>query len=83
MCIILSITGLFKMLLIIIGVFVVLRFIGQLMIAKRNLVVENQLKKERANLEKQRKFIEKNKGKITINNQSNINYQDIDFKEVE
>ncbi len=71
------------MLLILIGVFVLLRFIGQLMIAKRNLTEEKQLKNQQANLEKQRKFVEKNKGRITIVNQQNKNIQDIDYKDVD
>ena len=64
--ILLSITGLFKMVLIILGVMVVLRVIGQLMIARRNADAErDMLQKER---ESQRMSSEarKNLGKTTI-----------------
>ena len=80
-----SATGLFRMLLIIIGAIVLLRFIGQLMNAKRNLAEESQLKeRERRNkAEKIKK--EKNLGKTNVieKNYGGINAEDVDFEEVE
>jgi len=82
MTIILSITGLFKMLLMLIGVFVLLRFIGQLMIARRNMVQQNELNRQRMQLEKQKQFVEKNKGKISISKSSN-KAEDTDYEIIE
>ena len=47
MTFILSIPGLLKTVLILIGVFVALRFLGQMMIAKRNLAEQNALKEQK------------------------------------
>lgn len=80
-----SATGLFRMLLIIIGAIVLLRFLGQLMNAKRNLAEEQQLKErdQRNRAEKKRK--EKNLGKTKVlgKNTGGLNAEDVDFEEVE
>ena len=84
----LSLTGLFKTILILIGVFVILRFIGQLMIAKRNLAEQNALRSSLKKEEVEKNFKEKNKGKIFILNENNkqneqdYNVNDVDFEEV-
>jgi uncharacterized membrane protein len=77
--------GVLRMILIIIGVIVVLRFIGQLMIAKRNIDEQNRGKAERDQLEKQRKHVEKNKGKTTLvgkTAKSSEPFEDVDYEEV-
>lgn len=80
-----SITGLFKTLLLIIGAMVVLRFIGRVMIAKRNL------DEERAMLDKERKFQRerneklRNFGKVTVSRKPSADSaktEDVDFEEV-
>ena len=53
-----SVTGFIRTILIIIGAIVALRFLGQLMIAKRNM------EKERAMNERQRKFEQERSQKI-------------------
>lgn len=63
---ILSISGLFKTILLIIGAFVLLRFIGQLMIAKRNIDEEKRLNDLQNKIRKQKEFVERNTGKINI-----------------
>jgi hypothetical protein len=40
-----SVSGLFRMILIILGVFVLLRFIGQILIAKNNIASQNEMKR--------------------------------------
>lgn len=82
MSIILSITGVFKTVLILLGVFVLLRFIGQLMVAKRNLAESQQLKRQDEALSKARKYVEKNSGKTTIIPPKNRTAEDVDFEEV-
>lgn len=82
MTIILSITGVFKTLLILIGVFVLLRFIGQLMIARRNIAEQNELNRQRMQYEKQKQFVEQNKGKISIS-KSSSKAEDTDYEIVE
>lgn len=81
-----SVTGLFRTLLIIGGVFLLLRFLGQFMVAKRNM------EEEREHNSKQRKFKEakraqkqsEGKTKILGKNVSNHNdIQDVDFEEID
>ncbi len=77
--------GVLRMILIIIGVIVVLRFMGQLMIAKRNIDEQNRGKAERDQLEKQRKYVEKNKGKTILvgkTAKSSEPFEDVDYEEV-
>ncbi len=64
--VLLSVTGLFRTLLIILAVIILLRFIGKLMTAKRNVDEERRLNKE---LDKQDQMIadaRKNYGKTTL-----------------
>jgi len=78
-----SVTGVFKTFLLILGVFVALRFIGRLMIAKRNLEEENRLKKERDKFDRELKQKKINLGKTSIlNSRSNSSIEDVDFEEV-
>jgi uncharacterized membrane protein YhiD involved in acid resistance len=81
-----SITGLFRTLLILIGAFVLLRFIGQLMNAKRNMDEEHSLNKQQRDFENERKAKQQNLGKTSVlsktqNTESTA--EDIDFKEVD
>lgn len=82
MIIILSVSGVFKILLILIGVFVLLRFIGQLMIARRNIAEQNELNRQKMQYEKQKQFVEKNKGKISIS-KSPYKAEDTDYEIME
>ncbi len=82
MSILLSISGLFKTVLILIGVFVALRFLGQLMVARRNIAEQNVLRERSAQLKKEKEFVEKNKGKISISRKSNPHAEDVDYEEV-
>ena len=78
-----SVVGLVKTSLILIGVMVVFKFIGQIMLAKRNLSEQNKMEKEQEELRKQKLFYEANKGKVNILNQNQArNVQDVDFEEV-
>jgi len=88
-----SIVGLFKTTLIIIGAIVVLRFIGQLLIAKRNLEDERKLNARQRDFEKERNRKLKNFGKVqldsqTINkkkyskNENSTEIEDVDFEEI-
>ena len=61
-----SITGLFKTILIILGAFVLLRFVGQVMMAKRNMEEERRLNRNKRNFEDERAQKLKNFGKVTI-----------------
>ncbi len=78
-----SISGLFKTILIILGALVLLRFLGRVMIAKRNL------DEERADLAREKAFVKernekmKNFGKVTISKSGpKNNVQDVDYEEV-
>lgn len=78
-----SITGLFKTIFIIVGVLVLLRFLGQLFVAKKNM------EDERRHLERERKFQKekekkmKNFGKTKVlDNQNGDSAEDVDFETV-
>ena len=77
--------GLIRTILLIIGAVVAVRFIGQLMVAKRNLDAERRIKAEQDRIEKEKRRVEKNKGKTTlVTNQKNTSgpFEDVDYEEV-
>ncbi|MGV3630842.1 MAG: hypothetical protein ACO1O6_06540 [Bacteroidota bacterium] len=82
MSIILSVSGLFKTVLYIVGAIVLLRFIGQLMIAKRNINEQNAMKEQQSRFDKERRFVEQNKGKVSISKSRNSSAVDVDYEEV-
>ena len=74
-----------RIILLIIGVTVALRFLGQLMIAKRNIEEQNRMKAEQNRLQKQKNYVEKNKGKTSLfskNTRSAEPFEDVDYEEV-
>lgn len=82
MSIILSVSGLFKTILYIVGALVLLRFLGQLMIAKRNINEQNTMKEQQSRLDKERRFVEQNKGKVSISKNRSSSAVDVDYEEV-
>ena len=81
-----SVVGLFKMIFIIIGVLVVLRFIGRLNVAKRNLAEEKQMKETENRFNKEKKKTKENLGRTSVlgKNQNNSNdVEDVDFEEID
>ncbi len=84
-----SITGLFRTILIIIGAIFVLRFLGQLMQAKRNLEAEKALAKKQNDLAKERNQKLRNFGKTTLiskkskSTKANLDESDIEDAEFE
>lgn len=81
-----SIVGLFKTLMIIIGVFVLLRFLGQVMNAKRNMDEERVLNSQSRKVEKERAEKLQNFGKTRLKNDSNKgnnNIEDVEYEEVD
>ena len=83
-----SITGLFKTILIILGAFVLLRFLGQVMMAKRNMDEERRLNRNKRNFEEEREQKLQNFGKISIlsgnsrNSKVSSDAEDVDYEEV-
>jgi hypothetical protein len=85
-----SIVGIFKTVLLILGAFVLLRFLGQLMIAKRNMEEERQLNKKQRDVESERNQKLKNFGKTSILNAKKKSptkkegdfIQDVDYEEM-
>lgn len=80
-----SITGLFRTLLIIIGVIVLLRFLGQLMSAKRNMEEERKLNQRQREFDKERSHKQQNLGKTKILGRRNAmnDAEDVDYEEVD
>lgn len=79
-----SITGLFRTLLIIIGVFVLLRFLGQVMSAKRNMEEERRMNEAQRKFNQEKKRKQQNLGKTTILKKStNNDIEDVDFEELD
>lgn len=85
-----SIVGIFKTVLLILGAFVLLRFLGQLMIAKRNMEEERMLNKKQRDVEAERNQKLKNFGKTSILNAHKKSptkkegdfIQDVDYEEM-
>ena len=85
-----SIPGLFRTILIIFGVFVLLRFLGQLMIAKRNMEEERRLSERERKAERNRQDKLRNFGKTNIITEKDSSLkrpghsdvQDVDFEEL-
>jgi uncharacterized membrane protein len=79
----LSITGLFKMIFIIIGVLVVLRFLGQILIAKRNLDEQQKFQAQQKKHAQQVDYVKSNFGKVKITaNNSSQKTEDVDYEEI-
>lgn len=86
-----SISGIVRTILIIIGILVVLRFIGQLLIAKRNLEEERRLSSRQRDAERERANKLRNFGKVNIltgqkkrsaSSSGHEDAEDVDFEEM-
>lgn len=86
-----SITGLFKTALIILGALVLLRFVGRLMIAKRNMEAERRASESSRLFDRERQEKLRNFGKTRIvadgkdsrnSKRVNENVEDVDFEEL-
>ena len=84
-----SITGLFRTVLIILGAFVLLRFLGQLMMAKRNMEEERKIIERQRTFDKERSQKLRNFGKVNIlarnKRKTGISDQaeDVDYEEID
>ena len=75
------------MILMLLGAFVALRFIGQLMQAKRNIAEENQFKAQQNQINREKAYVDKFKGKTSIipknhSSSSRLKAEDVPFEEV-
>lgn len=78
-----SLTGVVRTILIIIGVLVVLRFIGQLMQAKKNMEEERALNERDRKLRNEKERKRNNLGKTSLMRKDDrVDAEDVDFKEV-
>jgi len=66
--ILLSLTGVLRTILIIVGVIVIARFIGNLMIAKRNVDEQRRMKEDQVRQDKMVEEAKKNYGKTSLTN---------------
>lgn len=87
-----SITGLFRTVLIILGAFVLLRFLGQLMMAKRNMEEERKINERQRAFDKERFEKMKKFGKTTVLNENKVSkknglndskIEDVDFEVID
>lgn len=82
----LSITGAFKMILMIVGALVLLRFVGQLMQAKKNMEHERDLNQRQRAFEAESKEKKRNLGKTKIlgkNPKLKDGVEDVEFEEID
>ncbi len=85
-----SVTGFIRTILIIIGAIVALRFLGQLMIAKRNMEEERAMNERQRKFEQERSQKIKSFGKMSILGGSKkkkaqseyMDIEDVDYEEV-
>lgn len=75
-----SVPGIFRTLLIIVGAIVLLRFLGQVMIAKRNMEAERNLNKQKRSVENERNEKLRNFGRTKIINSGNKKTTSNNFK---
>jgi uncharacterized protein YxeA len=82
--ILLSIQGVVRTILIIIAVMVILRFIGRLMIAKREMDKERAHERRKKEFEKAKKVSQQNVGRVTLGKkgQQSGDIEDVDFEEI-
>ena len=81
-----SVTGLFRMLLIIVGVMLLLRFLGQFMMAKRNMEEEREMNSSRRQFDEAKRKSKANSGKIRIlgkKRSTSEDVEDVDFEEMD
>ncbi len=78
----LSITGTVRMLLIIIAVFVIVRFIGKLMIAKRNMDEDRKYNQNNNAYKQAKEQSEREKGKVKVVDRFR-DAEDAEYEEVE
>lgn len=81
-----SIVGLFKILLIIIGAIVVLRFFGQLTNTKRNITEQNRMKESEKEFAKEKKRKSANLGKTNVIGKKSERLSDVvdvEFEEID
>ena len=81
--ILLSITGLFRTVLIIIGVIVILRAIGKLAQAKRNVDAQSMMKNQELEANRLREESKRNYGKTSISGKDTNNLANSDFVDFE
>lgn len=79
--ILLSIWGVVRTILIVIAVFVILRFIGRIMVAKRNLSEERRLQAQRDAQAKAKELSKRQKGKVSIV-KGELEAEDVDYEEL-
>lgn len=72
----------FRTVLIIIGVLVIVRFIGKLMNAKRNLGEQERHNRQREAYQREKEETQKNLGKVTIL-RGRKEAEDVDYEEVD
>lgn len=80
--ILLSISGTFRMILIIVAIFVILRFIGRLMVAKRNMDEERNFNQNNDAYRRAKEKSEREKGKVNVVERGYRDAEDVDFEEV-
>jgi hypothetical protein len=78
-----SISGVLKTILMLLGAMVVLKYLGQLLVAKRNIAEQNRFREEQNKIQKQKAYFERNKGKISIvRNVNPSDVKDVDYQEI-
>lgn len=78
-----GITSFVRTVLILIGIVVVLRFLGRVMIAKRNLEEEREVLRKEKEFTRERNQKIKNFGKVSVSNiPPKGEVQDVDYEEV-
>ncbi len=85
-----SVTGVFKTILMILGAFVLLRFLGQFLTAKRNMEEERSLNEKQRKFREEKERVFKSFGETSIisdkksksNQKSKNSVEDVDFEEI-
>jgi hypothetical protein len=78
-----SVSGVLKTILMLLGAMVVLKYLGQLLVAKRNIADQSRFREEQDKIQRQKAHFERNKGKISIVRNVHPNeVKDVDYEEI-
>jgi uncharacterized protein YxeA len=78
----LSVPGTLRMILIIIGVFVIVRFIGRLLTSKRNIDADKRYHQNNDAYKRAKEQSDREKGKVHVVEDGYSEAEDVDFEEI-
>lgn len=79
----LSITGLFRTVLILIGIFLALRYLSRFALKRREMEEERSRQKAKQDFLREKKESKEREGEVKIMNSPDFHAEDVDFEDVD